>query len=207
MRFVAKTIVAASVVFAAFFAFTQQSEKSDGRQPDKPGSRVMAKISYDSGITSDGRVRQICFAVDRDGEYRMVRSLIAGNVERLHGTVPKEKLDELDKLISAPAFRKLTNDEPGLIRRDAEAFVAEIPLARVNEDEANELPFRDAWRLRWLNPDGQRPFPEPVSSVVDWVRHFQPKDAQVFDYVESPGYADVCPALGFRLLQPSLAEK
>jgi hypothetical protein len=205
MHLSARATITASIVLAASCSFSQQSEQSGGPQPDQQDHHVMAKISYSSGVASDRSVRQICFSVSHDGEYRMLASFSNGGIEVAHGTLAKEKFHELAKLISAPGFRKLTTNEPGLIRGDAEAFAAEIPLAGANDNEASELHQQDAWRLRWLNPDGERPFPLPVSNVVDWVRHFQPKLAQVdSDYTE---YADVCPALGFRLLQPSLAER
>lgn len=226
MHLCAKAIVAASIVLAASFSPTQQSSQSGGQQPDaqerraldeqsrsespkgeQPEHHLLAKISYNSGTASDHGVRQICFSVSQNGEYRVLASLSYGRIGVAHGTLPKEKFDELAKLISAPAFRNLTNDEPGLIRQDAEAFAAEIRWGKTYENGASEWLARP-WRLHWLNPDGQRPFPAPVSNVVDWVKHLQPKVAEVsLNDAESAEYADVCPALGFRLLQPSLAER
>jgi hypothetical protein len=34
------------------------------------------------------------------------------------------------------------------------------------------------------------------------VKHFEPQDAQTYDYAE---YPDVCPSGGLRLIQPSVA--
>ena len=72
------------------------------------------------------------------------------------------------------------------------------------EDGAREWPEHEAaWRLKWLNADGESPFPASVSKLVDWLQGFQPKDAKSFEYAE---YPEVCPAGGLRLLQPSVAE-
>jgi hypothetical protein len=54
-----------------------------------------------------------------------------------------------------------------------------------------------------LNGDGENPFPASVSSVVDWIKRFEPKGGKMFEYAD---YPDVCPTGGLRLLQPSVAE-
>jgi hypothetical protein len=91
-----------------------------------------------------------------------------------------------------------------LIREESQSFAVEIPFGdRLHGDGARRWIEHEAWRLQWLNPNGERPFPSSVSKVVDWLQHFQPKDGKYFEYAE---YSDVCPAQGFRLLQPSVAE-
>jgi hypothetical protein len=60
----------------------------------------------------------------------------------------------------------------------------------------------EAQRLQWLNADGENPFPDSVTKVVIWLKHFEPTDAKLFEYTEFP---DVCPSGGLRLLQPSVA--
>jgi hypothetical protein len=90
-----------------------------------------------------------------------------------------------------------------LIRQDAESFAAEIPgAARDHADGTRQWIERDAWRLQWLNADGESPFPVSVAKVVDWLQQFQPKDGKSFLYAEFP---DVCPSSGLRLLQPTVA--
>jgi hypothetical protein len=150
-------------------------------------------------------VRDVCIAVSRDGEYRIVRWTVLKPIERLHGTMPKEEFSQLSKLLGATEFRNLSGDHSGLILQESESFAAEIPLGdRGREAGARGWPEHEAaWRLQWLNADGESPFPASVSKLVHWLQSFQPKDAQSFEYAE---YPDVCPAGGLRLLQPSVAE-
>jgi hypothetical protein len=119
--------------------------------------------------------------------------------------MPKEEFSQLSKLLGASEFRNLSGDHGGLILQESESFAAEIPLGdRGREDGARGWPEHEAaWRLQWLNADGESPFPASVSKLVDWLQSFQPKDAKSFEYAE---YPDVCPAGGLRLLQPSVAE-
>jgi hypothetical protein len=197
MHLCSKTMISAAILLVATTSFAQQTYRS-GR-PD-----LMARIFYDSGIASQGDIHQMCIAITHDGEYRMVQLLNDSNVKRLHGTVPKEEFHQLVKLLSAPDFRSLSNDEAGLIRQESQSFAIEMPLSDhllLQFDSA--LQWYEAWRLQWLNPNGERPFPAPVSKVVDWLQHFQPIDGESFEYAES---SDVCPAQGFRLLDPSVAE-
>lgn len=154
---------------------------------------LMARLSYErSAIVHGEDVRQICVAVSRDGDYRVVRSLNTGEMQRLQGKMTKEQLQELKKLLGSAEFRALPEDHVGLILQDAESFGAEIPRG---EDGAQ--------RVQWLNADGERPFPGSMAKVVDWLKHFDPTDGKSFVYAE---YPDVCPASGLRLLQPSVAE-
>jgi hypothetical protein len=191
-----RTVIAVAILLVATTSFAQQPRRSG-----QPG--VMARISYDSGIASQQNVRQMCIAVTQDGEYRMVRFLNGGNTERLHGMIPKEEFHQLAKLLSAPDFRYQPNDHAGLIRQEAQSFAVEIPLGdRLHKDGVLEWIEPEAWRSQWLNANGEQPFPASVSKVVDWLQHFQPKDGKTFEYTE---FSDVCPAQGFRLLQPSVA--
>lgn len=123
-------------------------------------------------------------------------------MERLHGKMPKEELDQLSKLLEAADFRKLSGYHGGLVRQEAETFAAEIPAAdRSHADQ--KWPQPEAWRLQWLNGDRQNPFPPSVLKVVDWLEDFQPKDGKNFEYSD---YPDVCPGGGLRFLQPSVAD-
>jgi len=153
---------------------------------------LLARLSYDhSAIVHNEDVRQVCIAVSRDGEYRIMRSLTTGEMQRLQGTVPQEQLQQLKALLKSPEFKALGANHGGLIRQDSESFAAEIP----RKDGAQ--------RLQWLNADGESPFPAPVAKVVDWLKHFEPSNGKAFEYAE---YPDVCPSGGLRLIQPSMAE-
>jgi hypothetical protein len=156
-----------------------------------PDPNLIARLSYEnSPAVQRGTVRHVCVAVSRDGEYRIVRSLDNGQAKRLHGKMSKEDLRQLTKLLGAADFRNLSGDGGGLIRQEAEIFMAEILEP-------------EAWHLQWLNADGENPFPASVFKLIDWLQRFQPKDGKSFEYTE---YPDVCPAGGLRLLQPSVAE-
>jgi hypothetical protein len=172
-------------------------------QPTDPN--LMARFSYDdSGVVQPRDVHHACVAVARDGDYRIVRSLGDGESRMLHGKMPKEELRQLTDLLEAAELRKLSGYHGGLIRQESESFAAEIPLRDGwHQDAAGNWVEHEAWRLQWLNPDGESPFPVPVSNLVDWLRRFQPKDGKSFDYAD---YPDVCPTGGLRLLQPAIAE-
>jgi hypothetical protein len=115
-----------------------------------------------------------------------------------------EQLDQLKTLLGSDEFRGLSGIHGGLIREDAESFAAEIPLPlRERADGTRRWVEPEAWRLQWLNADGKSPFPASVTKVVDWLKHFDPKNGKSFDYAE---YPDVCPSGQLRLLQPPVAE-
>jgi len=175
-------------------------EIHDSDHPD-----VMARLSYDySGVAPQGKAQHLCFAVSHDGDYRIVRLSALGHSERLRGKMTTEQFRELTTLLKAADFRSLSGGyHGGMLRQQAERFAAEIPLrGRLRLDE-NPNPLEpEAWRLQWLNPDGESPFPPSVSKLVDWLRRFQPNDARPFEYTE---YPDVCPSERLRFLQPSVA--
>jgi hypothetical protein len=105
-----------------------------------------------------------------------------GQTQRLHGKMPKEEFRQLNKLLEAAEFRSLSGDHGGLIRQESERFVAEIPFGdRWREDGARKWLEHEAWRLQWLNADGESPFPASVSTLVDWLKRFQPKDGKSFE--------------------------
>jgi hypothetical protein len=198
MQLPQKMVLTTALLLAACSSIAQVPYRS-------PDSDLMARLFYDnSGALQQSNVHHVCIAVSRDGEYRIMRSLDGGHTQLLHGTMPKEELGQLSKLLRAPEFRNLSGSHAGLVRQEAETFVAEIPVGgQSHVDRAGEWPEHDAWRLQWLNGDGENPFPASISKLVDWLQGFQPKDGQTFEYSEHP---DVCPRVGLRFLQPSVAE-
>jgi hypothetical protein len=107
----------------------------------------------------------------------------------------QEQIQQLKALLQADDFRSLSGSHGGLIRRDAETFGAEIPIANSQNKDATQ-------RLQWLNGDGENPFPNSMAKVVDWLKHFEPTDGKSFVLTD---YPDVCPSGGLRLLQPTVA--
>jgi hypothetical protein len=199
MHLYPKTLLTAAILLVASSSIAQERYHS-------PDPELWVRLSYDNSgvVVRQGDVHHMCVAVSRDGDYRIVRSLDNGLTQRLHGKMPKEEFRQLTNLLEAAELRNLSGYHGGLIRQDAESFAAEIPLGdRGHDDGARKWPEHEAWRLQWLNADGESPFPASVSRLVDWLRRFQPKDGKSFEYAE---YPDVCPAGGLRLLQPALAE-
>ena len=192
MHFYPKTLITTSMLLLAFSSIAQEPYHSTD-------ANLMARLSYDnSGIAVRGNVTHVCLAVFRDGDYLIVRSWDDGQTQRLQGKLSKEEFRQLSKLLEADDFRILSGNHGGPIRREAESFAAEIPLGdRWRADGTRKWLEHEAWRLRWLNADGESPFPDSVSKLVDWLRHFQPKDGKSFEY---GNYPDVCPVEGLRLL-------
>jgi hypothetical protein len=162
-----------------------------------PDPDLLAKLSYD-GSTVDRReegVQHICLAVSREQEYRIVRVFNDGMAQRLHGKLTKQQFEQLKSLLGSPDFRVLSGTHGGLIRRDSKSFAVEIPKSESRREDGTQ-------KLQWLDADGENPFPGSVANVVDWLKHFDPKDGKIFEYAD---YPDVCPSSGLRLLQPSVA--
>jgi hypothetical protein len=153
---------------------------------------LLARLSYESSpvVRREG-VRHICVSVNREGEYRIVRSPQEGQTQRLQGRLSSEQMKQIEMLLGSDDFRNLSGSHGGLILQEAESFGAEIGR---REDETQ--------RLQWLNADGKNPFPASVAKVIDWLKHFEPTNGKSFVYAE---YPDVCPAGGLRLLQPTVA--
>jgi len=185
-----------------FAGFGQEAVKTE--KPD-----LLARLSYKSTavVRRDG-VQRMCVAISGDQEYRMIRLASDGQTLRVHGKLSKEGFDELTKLLDSSQFRALSGNPigglPGLIRQGAESFAAEISLGdKARADGTGVWTEAEARRVRWLNPDGGNPFPEPVEKIVSWMEHFQPKNGKEFEYTEFP---DVCPSGELQLVQPTVAE-
>ena len=192
-----KALLVAAILLVVPASLAQETHDSD--HPE-----FIARLSYDySGVALRGKAQHLCLAVFPDGDYRIVRLSAKGHSQRLHGKMTASQFRELTTLLEAADFRSLSGDHGGMLRQQAERFAAEIPLrGRLRLDEDPNPLEPEAWRLQWLNPDGESPFPPSVSKLVDWLRRFQPNDARPFEYTE---YPDVCPSERLRFLQPSVA--
>lgn len=158
---------------------------------------VFARLSY-TAVQGE----RTCIALSQDGNYRMerfVNPVIPNpNAVRLQGKTPEKQFEQLKTLLSDPDFRHVVGSHGGIMRQSAEGFGAEI----VREDVRDRIQVRSTQRLQWLNVDGENPFPNSLAKVVNWMKHFEPTDAASFEYAQFP---DACPAVGLRLLQPSVA--
>ena len=184
MRLGPKALIAAAVLFLISALIAQEPYHFSD-------PTVIARLSYDNfGLVGPGKPLHVCLAVSRGRDYWIERRQ-ENQTMRLHGSLSKDEFNSLDQLLSAPQFRALGGSHGGLIRQQVESFGAEIPLDHTS------------WRLRWLNGDGENPFPESVSKIVGWLRHFQPTNGQSFEHID---YPDVCPSGGLRQLSPSVAD-
>ena len=200
MRAYAKVLLTLSLLLIPFAVWGQESAPSE--KPD-----LLARLSYKSSavVQRDG-IQRVCVAITRDQEYRMIRLAENGQTLRVHGTLSKEQFDRLTKLLDSPMFLALSGNQhaQALIRQDAESFGAEIPLGDKKHADGTRIWIEpEARRVRWLNPDGENPFPDSVEKIVSWIQHFQPKNGKEFEYAEFP---DVCPTGELQLVQPTLAE-
>ena len=192
MRISGKPLLSASVVLLSVGLWGQQLY-----QP-----KVLARLSYDSSAMSQGEgVRHVCVAVSADGWYRIVRTVDHGENVRAQGKLPAEQFQQLKKSLDSRGFRKLPQSYGGLILQGAEIFAVELPGA-VESDGADHALTDHTQRLRWLNADGENPFPAAIVPVVNWLKNFEPKDGKAFEYAE---FQDVCPSVGLSLVQPSVA--
>jgi hypothetical protein len=189
MRPYARCLFTAAVLVITLPLWAQELYHSD--------SDFFARFSYESSAVNqtDG-VQRVCFAVSDSGEYRLAETLSGPSHEwvRLHGKLSDDEFKQLKSVILSSDLRALPKSHGGLIRQESETFAAQIPSGW--EGSASML------RVRWMNADGESPFPAPVAKVVKWLRDFQPKGGKHFEYAEFP---DVCPSGGFQLLQPSVA--
>jgi hypothetical protein len=159
-----------------------------------PDLDLSARFSYESSAANQTEgVQRICFAVSDSGDYRIVQASREASV-RLHGKLSDDEFKEFKALALSADFRALPKDHVGVIRQESQSFVAQIPSGW--QGNASAL------RLRWLNADGESPFPAPAAKVIKWLKDFEPKGGKQFEYTEFP---DVCPSAGLQLLQPSVA--
>ena len=136
----------------------------------------------------------------RMGGIGLYARRITGKPLRAQGKLPAEQFQQLKKSLDSKGFRNLPQPYGGgVILQDAESFAAELPGPWEFTDHA----LADhTQRLRWLNADGKNPFPAAIAPVVNWLKHFEPKDGTPFEYTE---FQDVCPSVGMSLVQPSVA--
>lgn len=192
MRISGKSFLIASLVLVSMALWGQQAVQTN----------VLARLSYDNSAMSQGEgVRHVCVAVSKDGGYRIVRMTNIGQTLRAQGKLPDEQFQQLKKWLDSRAFRSLSQNSGQVILQDAEIFAAELP-GPVEFDGTNHTFNDQTKRLRWLNADGENPFPSAIAPVINWLKRFEPKDGKEFEQAE---FQDVCPSVGLSLVQPSVA--
>jgi hypothetical protein len=214
MRLYAKCFLMAAVLITSLALCAQEQQHSTA-------PTLLVRLAFDPGGWLSPGSQHICLAVDRDGSYRMMRIntglrmiqtlnlestqpivVIEDNattrrlldpIERLEGTMPPEQLQQLKTLVGASDLKPLSGNHFALIRQSAETFTAEIPAL---DKQANDRTLL----VHLLDADGESPFPEPARKIVDWLNHFEPKNAKTAADLE---FGDVCPGGGLQLVQPA----
>jgi hypothetical protein len=194
-----------TVLFATLLGISASLSAQAVRPWDE--SDILARLSYSASMG------QTCVEVTIDGAYRIQRSFesvrgvrstpsteldLLNGPQRLEGKLSQKEFREFEALLDSRDFRSLGNNHAGLIRQNAEDFVAEIPIpSRRGEADDRTL------RLQWLKADDESPFPATVEKLVSWIRNIQTNNSQSFT---AGGFPDVCPRGGISLVQPSIAD-
>ena len=145
---------------------------------------VVARLSYHSGgMGIDWRYQkgypQICFAVYQSGSYQTSR-LTEHGYQTLQGTLSKEHLTELRKLLNSISF----DSEAGGIDylEGAESLVTEV----VRHDKTV--------RRFWINRGHRNPLPKSATELVEWLENFQAQGATQFQPHETSEIR-ICPSM------------
>src|ERR1700723_3673984 len=150
-----KTLLVVAILLVASVSIAQEVAPS-------ADSAFMARFSYDNfGFAQPGSMMHVCFAVYKDGDYRIVRSFDDGHTQRLRGNMPKEEFRQLSDLLEAAEFQNLSgNGRPGVVLKEAETFAVEIGVGRWHEDGPGTKWLEPERRgLRRCNADGGPQFP------------------------------------------------
>ncbi len=202
MRFSKSCLVFASLLLAPILICGQQTRTMEG-------TSLLVRMSFTSSWVPQGFASspQICFSVDRDGHYEMRRlamkveadsphanaddKLLPGTpyTELLEGTLAANELEQLEKFLADPEFRKLAASTPNILRNGAETFVAEVP--------------RDGQVQRVVisNADGEKPFPRSANRIVTWLEHFKAEGAKNIEVSAE----DICPRGALQAVNPATA--
>jgi hypothetical protein len=154
---------------------------------------LLARLSYNSTYVwdvSDDRSPQICFALYRDGYFRISRrsrQAQDGTVS-LQGTLPPDQLTRFRTLL------KNLNSQTGVgtIYKASESLTAEV--------------MRDGKIVHflWIDPDHERPFPDSVARVVNWLQDFAPQGSSPLTLRELSDQP-ICPSASEKPLHPVVA--
>jgi hypothetical protein len=175
---------AKAVLIAIFATLVTSPSLAQNNGTNDENSSLVARLSYNSTwfVSPDQkRSPRICFAVFKDGRYRMLRKTTDGKIQRMQGVIVPEDLGQIDAMLKSPSFRALAGQRGGVVRSGSETFMAEVP----REDGVQ--------RLLWMNPDREDPFPQAAAQVVDWLQRFEPKHGERLVDTEFP---EVCPQSG-----------
>jgi hypothetical protein len=153
-----------------------------------------ARLSYVSTYLvrqSEQYSPRICFELYWDGHYRISRVTIKGDGNRA-GNLTHNQFSFISGMLKKLYFNSSPN---GIIRKGLESFIAEITD---NTDQTK--------RYFWLDPDHERPFPDSVSSIVEWLQALKTQDASPVN-VPDLSIDPICPQASARPLQPAIGPR
>lgn len=155
---------------------------------------LLARLSYSSTYVWDvnqDRSPQICFALYRDGYYRMSRKSrkTQDGTETLQGKLSQDQLTRLRTLLKSV---DLQTGEVGTIRKASESLMAEV--------------VRDGKTVHfvWIDPDHERPFPDSAVRVVNWLQDFEAQGSSPLTLRELSD-RPICPSASEKPLHPVIA--
>ncbi|MFZ0278024.1 MAG: hypothetical protein WA651_19345 [Candidatus Sulfotelmatobacter sp.] len=154
---------------------------------------LLARLSYNSTYVwdvSEDRSPQICFALYRDGYFRISRRSrqTPGGIESLQGTLPPDQLTRFRTLL------KNLDSQTGVgtIHKASESLTVEV------------MRNGKIVHFLWIDPDHERPFPDSVARVVNWLQDFAPQGSSPLTL---RGLSDqpICPSASEKPLHPVMA--
>lgn len=191
----------ATAIFLAASAVCFAQQENQSADPT-----LLVRVSYASSYGV-----QICASISQDGDFRILslRDSLTNPV-LLKGKMGDYQLLRLKRTLAGLERRPLLPSRADIIRDHAERFAAEIsriefpPKFKLLDAPASRpaTPPGSPHRVQWLNPDNQNPFPAPIANLIDWMRGFQSKDA---DLADNSASFQVCPSVGLSYVQPSIA--
>jgi hypothetical protein len=154
---------------------------------------LLARLSYNSTYfwdVSEDRSPQICFALYGDGYFRILKrsSRVQDGTESLQGTLPPDQVTRFRTLL------KNLDSQTGVgtIHKASESLTAEV--------------MRDGKIVHflWIDPDHERPFPDSVARVVNWLQDFAPQGSSPLTLRELSDQP-ICPSASEKPLHPVVA--
>jgi len=127
--------------------------------------------------------------LEQNGRYRIEKKITkSGGTEISQGLLSADEVSRVSQMLKSVAGAEPTTG--GWVQRGAERFIAEI-----QQDDQTR-------RLRWIDPDHTRPFPESVTRIVNWLQDFKTESSSFSQTLPIPS---VCPVWS-EPLQPQSAK-
>ena len=167
------------------------SSPAQSTKHDQDDSAI-ARLSYRSGYGVDWRQQndspRICFALYRNRDYKIFRVTEDGS-KSVHGKLSDDEFVRVVKML-----RKLGSEtnRGGFILRGSESFIAEIMRADKTV------------HFVWVDPDHERPFPDSVMKIVNWLQDFAASGASPLTLRELSD-DPICPSASEKPIQPAIS--